>query len=246
MIQEVMDAYTNNLINMLIVSFCPFACGYMAYIYSTRLIIREKKAPFPMWMHTVYLAHDFTGAVVFYLLARNHNWFWLFSAIAVALLLWNGFEIFNLYMAVKVERQAIWGKYYDSPVTEKQALARVIGQIAMMFVLVNYFRVLGNDEVQFKWFAMTNVIMGIGPGFLWNQRKSRDGTSIGLAIVILLAVINTFLPPGYGMWTTALSFFHQPWFYITGVVASAFALRNLIMLIRFPAKETINGKKPIW
>lgn len=245
MVQELMNAYTNNT-SLLIMSAITFAIGYIEYIYSFRLVIKEKCAPYPIWMHTFYFAHDFTGAVVFYMLAKNNNWFWFFTAASIALLIWNCFEIFNLYMAIKVERQEIWGKFYDSPVTVGQAVLRVIGQIALMFTIVNLFRVFMNDEVMFKWFAFTNIIMAVAPGYLWNERKSRKGSSIGLAIVIFIGTVNTFLPSGYGMWTTTFAYFNQPWFYITGAVVSAYAFRNIIMLLKFPKKESKDGKKAIW
>lgn len=49
------------------------------------------------------------------------------------------------------------------------------------------------------------------------------------------------------MFTTASAFFDQPWFYIAGAVCTAFSVRHLIMLLRYPPKEAVAGqKKPIW
>lgn len=246
MLQEVINSYTNNL-TLLYISAFAFAIGYLEYIYSFRLVLRERCAPYPVWMHTFYFAHDFTGAVVFFRLAQQYDYFWFFSGACIALLIWNCFEIFNLYMAVKVERQEIWGKFHDSPVTERQAIQKILGQIAVMFIVVNLFRVFMNDVVMFKWFCFTNILIAVAPGYLWAERKSRRGASVGLSIVIFIGTVNTFLPPGYGMWTTASPYFDQPWFYIAGVIISAAALRNVILLLRFPAKEIIPGqKKPIW
>jgi hypothetical protein len=245
MTEEIIHSYSHNP-NLLWISAIAFAIGYLEYIYSFRLVIRERSAPYPVWMHTFYLAHDATAAVVFYLLARSHDYFWFFSLASVALLIWNAFELFNLYMAVKVERQEIWGKFYDKPVTVAQAVRRIVGQVALMLVIVNLFRVFMNDEVMFKWFAFTNILIAVAPGYLWNERRSRRGSSVGLSIVILVGTVNTFLPPGYGMWTTASTYFDQPWFYVTGVVVSAYALRNVLMLLGFPAKAPIFGRSPIW
>lgn len=36
------------------------------------------------------------------------------------------------------------------------------------------------------------------------------------------------------------------WFYLTGMIVSAFALRNLIMIAKFPAKKSLKDKKVIW
>jgi hypothetical protein len=105
-----------------LISTITFSFGYLQYIYSFRLVLREKKAPFPVWMHTLYLAHDTTAAIVFFLLARQHDWFWFFTLTAIALTIWTLFELFNL------------------------------------------LRVFMADEAMFKWFALTNVVMAVGPG----------------------------------------------------------------------------------
>jgi hypothetical protein len=36
--------------------------GLLQYIYSVLLVRREGRGPFPLWMHTFYLAHDTTWA----------------------------------------------------------------------------------------------------------------------------------------------------------------------------------------
>lgn len=245
MLQEVMNAYSTNPA-LLYISALAFLIGYIEYIYSFLLVIREHKAPFPIYMHTFYLAHDFTGALVFGQLALEYDFFWFFTGASIALFIWNLFEIFNLYKAVTVERQEIWGDWYNEPVTKQQAIYHILTQVAVMIVVVNLFRVFMDDQVMFKWFAFTNILMAVAPGYLWRKRKSRDGASVGLAIVILVGTINTFLPPGYGMWTTASTFFDQPWFYITGVVISGIAASNLVVLLQYPPKKSINGKRVIW
>jgi hypothetical protein len=245
MTEEIIRSYSNNP-TLLLLSAFTFLIGYLEYIYSFRLVLREKSAPFPLWMHTFYFAHDLTGAIVFFQLARSHHFFWFFSMSSIALLVWNGFEVFNLFMAVKVERQEIWGRVGEQPVSARTAVARIVAQIVLMAVLVNLVRVFMNDEVMFKWFALTNVVMAVGPGLLWSQRRSRKGSSVGLAIVILIGTVNTFLPPGYGMWTTATPYFDQPWFYLAGVVISIIALRNLLLLLSFPPKTAAGHRRPIW
>lgn len=247
MLLEVMQAYKDHTARMLIVSAILFAGGYGFYIYSVLLTLREKKSPFPFWMHVFYLAHDLTGAGVFALAAYHNQWFWFFSATAIALLIWNGFEVFSIVMGIKHERQEIWGRYYASPVTVRQALAQTAWLVVLMVAVVNIFRVFMQDEIMFKWFALTNAIMAVFPGFLWAERKCRAGSSVGLALLIVFVSVNTFLPPGFGMFTTASPFFHQPWFYITGVICTAFSIRHLVLLLRYPAKEVAAAQKqPIW
>ncbi|SDM00422.1 hypothetical protein [Paenibacillus jilunlii] len=46
------------------------------------------------------------------------------------------------------------------------------------------------------------------------------------------------------MFTTALpQTFDHIWFYLTGMIVSAFAHRNLIMIAKFPAKKSLKDKK---
>jgi hypothetical protein len=246
MIEQLIQAYSGNT-RLLLLSGVTFACGYIQYIYSFRLVLRENKAPFPVWMHTLYLAHDATAAIVFFALAREHQWFWFFSLTAIALFIWTLFEVFNLYMAIKVERQDIWGAYQVQAITSGQALCRILLQLMIMIVVVNLLRIFMADEAMFKWFALSNVVMAVGPGMLWRQRQSREGSSLGLALVIVFGTAWTFLPPGLGMFTTALpGIFDQGWFYLTGVAVTLVALNNLIMLIRFAPKTHKGGKPVIW
>jgi hypothetical protein len=67
-----------------------------------------------------------------------------------------------------------------------------------------------------------------------------------LAIILIVVVADTFLPPGLGMFTTASSYFDQPWFYVTGVVATLMAISNLLVLLRLPPKKSSDGKWQVW
>ncbi|WP_421017158.1 hypothetical protein [Furfurilactobacillus rossiae] len=115
-----------------------FLFGYLEYMYSFALVIKERSAPYPIWMHTFYFAHDSMGAIVFAIAAmQNHN-FWLFWGASGALIVWNLFEVFNLYKAIYVERNAIWGTLYPNGRTPlKSAWLRVLAQICAMIGVVN-------------------------------------------------------------------------------------------------------------
>jgi hypothetical protein len=229
---QLIEAYSNPNNNLLLpISIITFIIGYIEYIYSFVLVRKHNIAPFPIYMHTLYLAHDSTASVVFFLLAMKHNWFWLFSSASIALSIWTFFEVYNLYKAVTVERQEIWGKADNKAVTKEYAIKNIIMQLILMYVIVNYLRIFMNDVVMFKWFALTNIIMAVCPGFLWIQKSSKKGTSIGLAIVIVIGTINTFIPSG--MWIQALpEYFNLPWFYIIGFISTIFSLYNLMTVIK--------------
>ena len=92
---------------LLIVAGFTFFIGYMEYVYSFKLVRREKSAPYPVWMHTFYFAHDSMGAIVFAEASRAVGGFWFFDLASIALVIWNLFEVYNLYKCIFVERQAI-------------------------------------------------------------------------------------------------------------------------------------------
>ncbi|WP_058303354.1 hypothetical protein [Gorillibacterium timonense] len=234
---------------LLIVAAFTFFIGYMEYVYSFQLVRREKSAPYPVWMHTFYFAHDSMGAIVFAMAAKATGGFWFFTAASIALVIWNLFEVYNLYKCIYVERQEIWGHLHQEPVTVKEAWLRVIGQILIFVGVVNLFRVFMYDPYMFKWFIFTNVLIAIVPGLYWEKRGTQIGASYKLAIVILIGTINSFVPSN--MWALTSDYFtmsNNPWFYILGVISTGFAVRNLIVLKRMQRKPKVleNGIKTVW
>ncbi|MDS0528453.1 hypothetical protein NNC19_22445 [Clostridium sp. SHJSY1] len=234
---------------ILIIASLTFFIGYMEYVYSFKLVRREKSAPYPVWMHTFYFAHDSMGAVVFAMAAKATGGFWFFTVSSIALIIWNLFEIYNLYKCIFVERQEIWGALHTDSITVKEAFLRILGQIIIFVGVVNLFRVFMNDPYMFKWFIFTNVLIAIVPGLYWEKRKTRIGSSYKLAIVILVGTINSFLP--INMWSLTsdyFSFSNNPWFYVLGIVSIGFAIRNIVVLKRLPKKpnQLSNGIETVW
>lgn len=234
---------------LLIVAGITFFLGYMEYVYSFMLIRREKSAPYPVWMHTFYFAHDSMGAIVFAVASKAVGGFCFFDLASVALVIWNCFEVYNLYKCIFVERQAIWGHLYDQPVKIKDAFLRVLGQIIVFVGVVNLFRVFMDDPYMFKWFIFTNILIAIVQGLYWEKRKTQIGASYKLAIVILIGTINSFL--SWNMWALTSNYFsvsNNPWFYILGIIATGFAIRNILVLRRMKKKpkRLSNGTKTVF
>ncbi|EHB56094.1 hypothetical protein MycrhDRAFT_3288 [Mycolicibacterium rhodesiae JS60] len=244
------DFSNPHIVQVLLVSAVAFGFGYGVYIYCILLLVRERKSPYPVWMHTFYLACDVTGTVFWFLLAKQHGWFWFFTASSAAMAIWVFCELWSLYMVVTYERQDTWGHLYQQPVTTRQAVNQIVAQTAWFFGVINltnYFMGGLDDAAMFKWYVWTNLIVAVGPASLWAARKSRHGTSMGLAIMVLLSIIATYLPPGLGMWTTASSYFNNIWFYLSGLVATGYAIYNLWLVKSFPAKPAVlDGRKTVW
>jgi hypothetical protein len=246
LLPDIMNAFTNHPDQMKLVSAVPYIGGYVTWMYYYALSVKDGKMAIPFWMYTFWFAHDATGAVVFYRLAQQHDGFWFFHSTHIALVVWTIIEVIGMILAVRFARQDIWGKYYTRPVTQAQAAGWVLAEIALMFVVVNLLREFMGDDTMLKWFTLTNAVLAIGPFYLWRTRTDRTGSSIMLAIILIIVVGNTFLPPGFGMFTTASPYFDRPWFYMAGVVLTAMAISNLFVLLRLPPKRAADGKWQIW
>lgn len=229
---------------VLAIAGLTFAIGFIEYIYSFLLLKVEGSSPYNILMHSYYFAIDSMGIIVFATASHAVGGFWMFTAAAIAEVIWTLFEVYNLIMCVYIEREEIWGN-----ISVKQSWLRVTGWVVVMIVIVNLFRVFMNDPAMFKWYIFTNILMAIVPGLYWEKRGTQVGASWGLAIVILVGTINSFIP--FNMWALVSPYFsvtNNPWFYIVGIVATFFAIRNLWVLKQLPDKRKIiaTDKKYIW
>lgn len=224
--------------------------GFGVYIYAILIQKREHTSCYPPYIHTFFLAMDAFGAVYWTDLAIHYDHFWFFIFYAVALAVWCFLEVWSLYGAIKFDRKEFWGKYYDGDPTVKQATMRCAAQTLFFLVtiiLYSYFMGAGDDASMIKFYVWSIMIPAFFPGYLWAQRRTRKGTSMGLAIFILLSDVAAFAPFGLGMWTALSSYFNTPIFYITGVVTICFAIYQIRLVKSFPPKEKpADGKRAIW
>jgi hypothetical protein len=243
---QLVHAYTFNNIGLLAISAITFAFGFWEYIYSFRIALREKKSPFPLWMHTFYVAHDSSFAVLFLIQAYLRNWNWFCTGVSIALFVWNGFELVCLHLSVRDERQEIFGDYIHGTVSKSQARLLILAQIIAMYGVVWMVLLFMGHGAFFQWTCMTNMVMAAGPTTLWLRRKDRTGMSMGLALVILAGTINNFLPGSMFLRAVPEAFNH-PVYFITGVIYVLIALAN-VFIVRSKPKKKIgpDGKKPIW
>lgn len=251
--EALIEAYSLSQPNypLLLVSLLTFIFGYIEYMYSFALALREKKGPFPLWMHTFYFAHDLTWCIRLFFAASTYDWNWFLTGTSLALLIWNGFEIFNLSMAIMVERDDIWGgkRAKDGkkiPISVMVPLLDITQQIVGSLCMVNLLIVFTGEDFVFEWFLFTNMIMAWGPGKLWQTREDRRGCSVGLAWVIVIATINSFNP--WSMWVLAMpEKFGGFWYYASGVLFTGFALGNVRTVLNLKGKKWEKGDKSlIW
>ena len=238
-----------HFISLLIAFGLANTIGLLEYFWAVALTIREKKGPFPVWMHTFFLAHDSTAAIVFTWLALKYNFFWLFVAYGLGMYTWTVMEIYCLVMSIKYTRQEDWGSENSGPISVEYAAQQVIMQALVMHCIINVLRYLMQDTAMFLWLPMTNFVMAIGPGYVLNARRSREGSSVLVYIFIVIGTIINFAPQGIGFFTSILpDAFNQPIWFATGVIALIISIIDLVRVVNLPAKKQ-NPKskyKPVW
>ncbi|MEZ7897743.1 MAG: hypothetical protein QMB98_02885, partial [Flaviflexus sp.] len=167
-----------------------------------------KKSPYPIWMHCWYWSVDVVGTIVFWRLAFEYDFFWVFTAFGIALPIWVGLETWSLINGVRDEREEQFQRFYSHPVTSKDAWIRVGTMLALFLGLNTWiFYLLGGiaNAAPFFFYPLTNFILSTGPAMLWAERGAkgtREGNSVGLQILILAQVTVTWMPPGLGWWTS--------------------------------------------
>ncbi|OOM74892.1 hypothetical protein CLPUN_36190 [Clostridium puniceum] len=244
-IEQVMSVVNKDPWAFAILAFLVYGFGFAQYFTSMALVIREKKAPFYFWQHAWYFGHDLTFVTLFGMWFYTID-FWIFKVLWAGCVVFVFIEIFSLYMAVKYERNEIWGKYNtDGKISEKSAWIRGIIGYILGFVLFYTIRLAIGDIMCLGLMMSTNVTVALAPQFLTEERKSRAGGSIILALFIIGGTIFTFSPPGIGMWTTVAPVFNQPWYYTLGIVSLICSIRYLIVLLKFPKKQPVGSKRPI-
>lgn len=239
-----------NFLGVLIPVMVAQVFGFGAYFYAIAIGVREKMSCYPPFVHTFFLAMDGFGVYYWYNLAVNHEYFWFFIFYAVALAVWCFLEIWSLYGAIKNERQEFYGKYYDKPVTVKQSILRAGTETVVflgLIMLYSYFMGGGEDASMIKFYIWSIIIPVFFSSYLWTERRTRNGASMGLAIMLLLSILAGFAPNGLGMWTAISPYFNTPVFYFMGVVTSVVAIYNILLLKKLPPKpKRADGKRNIW
>lgn len=236
-VEQIISAFSVDcpgIVGVVIAFIIANSIGMFEYFIACYLTVKEKKSPFSTWMHTFFLAHDFTAALVFTNLALQHDFFWLFVVYAVGMYAWTLMEIFNLYMELRYDFEGSWGKGTKL----SQAVVSTVIQVFYMFAIVNVLRYLMQDAAMFLWLPLTNVVMAIGPGYLMMKRKSREGSSVFIYILIVCGTAFNFAPPGIGLFTTVLpGVFDTPVWYLSGVACMIIAIYNLVYCLNLPPKE---------
>ncbi|WP_386695281.1 hypothetical protein [Lonepinella sp. MS14435] len=233
----IIDKFNNTPELMIPLMIFAMGFGFIQYIYAFFMARGGKPSPFPVYMHCFYLAHDFLFVTLFYQWFHEYDSL-VFQVVWLGMVAFNIFEIHALYEAIKYERQETFGKYYDKPVTVKQATLWVAAMTVVSFVVLCTVRDFMGDKLMFCIFISTNVVMAIGPALHFMAHRKRVKGQLGLAFFIVLGTIATFLPQGLGMYTTSdPDYFNRPWFFVLGAVCLAVAIWHWVSVWKLPKPE---------
>ncbi|KAH7007318.1 hypothetical protein EDB80DRAFT_718582 [Ilyonectria destructans] len=223
-----------------------FLVGYAQYAYAIGLTLREGKGPMPFWMHSLYLAHDSTWSYLFANAAPRYNGHWFFQATSVALFIWSALEVFCIHREITKNRKATFSSYFgpDPQLLPVVAYAAFL-QMGMYAVVVIMILLMG-EGCFMQWACLTNVVIALGPTSEYLKRGSREGLSLGFALVNIFGTIWTFVPFSFFALTIP-EIFTQPAYYAMGVVVVAISVYDFFVVASYPKKKKPKyGPTPIW
>lgn len=249
-IQEVINTVNENTLAYVIIVIITAGIAYVQYAFINKVARQTSRSPWKLWVHAYFFGHDTCFVFLFY-----YYWQTLQSPIWMMMsfmcFIFNFFEIYALYITVKQERQYMWGKLYKNPVTLKQGLIRGIAMYAMSVVLFNVLRMSLQDNLMLWVMISTNVVVFLATPFaieehLKDHLKTKVYYSKKDYIIVSLACLGanivSFLPPGYGMWTTAApDYFNQFWFYLCGALCLVVQIWGLYVVLKHPSYEELNS-----
>lgn len=232
-ISDVMQQVYANQTLVVSLAFATYAFGFVQYLTSIYMQVKNKHCPFYFWQHCWYFGHDLTFSLLF------HQWFvkigfWLFEVLCIGCMCFVVIELCSLYMVVKNERQETWGQFYSGKVTEKSAWLRGISGYVIGFALFMIIRIAIGDPMCLVLMMSTNAILAIFAQFRLEEVGKREKGINVLSWATLFGTILTFCPPKYGFFATCVTALNAPWFYVLGAMCIICAVRFLVKSYQLP------------
>ncbi|MGY4103630.1 hypothetical protein ACW2Q0_29315 [Nocardia sp. R16R-3T] len=242
-IDGVMQVVDRHPVLFVALAFATYGFGFAQYLTSMYMQIRNKDCPFFFWQHAWYFGHDLTFVLLFSM------WFfqvdhWLFKLLWAGCVTFVAIEIYSLQLVVRNERQSVFGRYYTEPVSARTAWIRGIAAYSAGVILFMVIRAAIGDVMCLVLMMSTNATLAIATQFKLEETKVRQPGIIALAWFTLLGTILTFMPPGYGFFSTAVTALDAPWFYVLGALSTVCALRFVILAHRMPKQGSPHEPVP--
>ncbi len=216
--------------------------GYLIYTYAGRVAKEKHVSPYPLWIHCYMMSIDTIGVITFAYLAFTYNFYWFFCLQCVLLAIWLRMEFKSIQAGLnnRDELQQEFGALRKGSITRKEAIPYCIGIYVVGFMLNAWgMSLFGGFANMGIWiiYAFTNYVYAIFTWRFWDARAAQVGVrkynSVGLAAVLVFTMFISWCPFISWYWVVS-PFFHQPWFYLVGIAATAVAVYNLIRVRKLP------------
>lgn len=225
-------AWANNPA-MIPAAIVAIAVGYIYYVFQIIILVKRKQSLGPVWMHAFFMADDTTAAVIFLMAGLKYN-FWFYWLFCVGMFIWVFFEVFCIRHAIKYEME----DFIRGVESRKQAWGIAFMVYAVSLCVINLIRCWAGDEVMLMNFTICNILAVTIPPLFAMRRKTRTRFELGFYVNNILIAFTNFLPANFGWWTTASPFFDHYWWYIAGVVMTAYTLYMFFYIYRKPKDES--------
>ncbi|KAH7366976.1 hypothetical protein B0T11DRAFT_348144 [Plectosphaerella cucumerina] len=222
--------------------------GFLQYIYTVRLLVREEQDPIPFWMQSFYLAHESTWVFLFAKAAPQYDYHWFLVSMAGALFVWGTLEVFCMGYTLKnpKTRASTFSALFGRDPTISSVLPYIIffqlAMFALVWILVQF---MGPGCFMLSG-GLTNVLIIVGPTHTYLSRGSRNGLSLGFCLVNVACAVWSFAPFGLGA-VVLPELFNQPAVYAAGCILLGYSIWLTTLVAAYPPKTAKKGEAaPIW
>lgn len=219
--------------------------GFMLYTNVSGIQKRDGVDCYPVNVHCCVIVWDVMCSIMCWVLMFTYDFFWLFTLFAILEPIWVVGEIAAIRAVVKNSRQEEFGRYCKGPVTEKQAwtyIAIMIGIWLCFWGSISF--ILGgfvNGSLLVTW-PYTNFLFPWICWKQWERRAAKTGTQIGnsakVQLTLVFQITLSWFPCTW--FVLMMPFLNTPMFYLTGILTTAFCIRNYLKVrnLPLPTKET--------
>lgn len=224
-IDSVMSWVWDNQGTTIALALICYSVGFANYACSLWMQLKNKDSVFPFWTHCWYFGSDVAFGVILFRQWLDIGW-WFWIALGAFNMVFVFVELWTLYITVKNERQAIFGKYINGrPVSMRYAMTRGLMSYAVGVLLFQSIRMVIGDPMCIVLFTTTIALEGVTVP----MRLSETGTyKRGMRLLSIVNVLNValcFAPYGIGYFPTLLpSVLDTPWYRLAGAVVLGFCI----------------------
>lgn len=243
-IEQGMEIIANNQTMIVIAAFITYGFGFLQYGCSMYMQWKNKTCPFYFWMHAWYFGHDFTFAIICFNQWFNVVHWWLFDVLCIGCMVFMLIEAYSFYMAIKNERQEIWGKYVkDGEVTVKYAVIRGGLGYIMGIILFASLRALLSDPFCLFLMMSTNAILALNVHRRYDEYGECQHGSKFLAWFTLFGTCFTFAPSGIGFFATMVPPLQSWIFTAVGIICILTSIRAIWQAHTMPKCSSLQSHR---